>query len=116
MRQDPREQNLKRGVEILCDAGHAAFPHGQSAGSRLQLGRLETSADGAVLTSVAAVVACSVEPSFIPSFRARMPSPIPLPSSGSFLGPNTSKAIKKITRRCIGWKRPSNIQTSIQTH
>src|ERR1700690_809548 len=52
--------------------------------------------------------------SFIPSFNARMPSPKPLPSSGSFLGPNTSKAIKKITSRCIGWKRPSNIRTSPQ--
>src|SRR5258708_30348094 len=38
-----------------------------------------------------------------------MPSPIPLPSSGSFLGPKISSAIPKITIRCVGWDKPSNI-------
>src|SRR4029077_11612222 len=46
--------------------------------------------------------ACAGGLSFKPPFRARIPSPRPFPSSGSFLGPNTSKAIKKITSRCIG--------------
>src|SRR5215472_1794423 len=40
--------------------------------------------------------------SLIASLKPRMPSPIPLPSSGSFLGPNTSRAIPKITKRCMG--------------
>src|SRR5580765_2370116 len=48
----------------------------------------------------------------MPSLSERMPSPRPLPSSGSFLGPKTRRAMKKMTNRCIGWKRPSNIQTS----
>src|ERR1700730_190189 len=38
----------------------------------------------------------------IADLKPRIPSPIPLPSSGSFLGPNTSNAIPKITSRCIG--------------
>src|SRR5204863_7452876 len=50
--------------------------------------------------------------SFMPSFRARIPSPSPLPSSGNFFGPKTSKAIAKIIIRCVGWNRPSNIATS----
>src|SRR5215471_2852396 len=66
-------------------------------------------------TSASALFAGSIGESFIPSFKARMPSPIPLPSSGSFLGPNTSKAMKKITSRCIGWKRPSNIKPPLET-
>jgi hypothetical protein len=37
-----------------------------------------------------------------PFFSSRIPSPGPRPSSGSFLGPNTSSAIKKMTYRCIG--------------
>src|SRR5260370_23380833 len=41
--------------------------------------------------------------------KPRIPSPIPLPNSGSFLGPNTSRAIPKITSRCIGWNNPSSI-------
>src|SRR2546425_10115286 len=47
--------------------------------------------------------------SFIADLKPRIPSPIPLPSSGSFLGPNTSKAIPKIANRCVGCKSPSNI-------
>jgi hypothetical protein len=39
---------------------------------------------------------------FIADFKPRMPSSIPLPSSGSFLGPNTSRAIQKITSKWIG--------------
>src|SRR4029077_13293956 len=39
---------------------------------------------------------------FIADLKPRMPSPIPLPSSGSFLGPNTSRAVPKVTNRCIG--------------
>src|SRR5437660_7916995 len=49
--------------------------------------------------------------SFIADLKPRIPSPIPLPSSGSFFGPNTSKAIPKITNRCVGCKSPSNIET-----
>src|SRR6266550_4425636 len=51
--------------------------------------------------------------SFIADLKPRIPSPIPLPSSGSFLGPNTSKAIPKITNRCVGCKSPSNINLSL---
>src|SRR5216683_2245770 len=47
--------------------------------------------------------------SFIADLKPLILSPIPLPSSGSFLGPNTSKAIPKITNRCVGCKSPSNI-------
>ena len=36
------------------------------------------------------------------SLNPRIDSPKPLPSSGSFLGPKTSKAIPRITSRCIG--------------
>src|SRR5258708_9867904 len=39
---------------------------------------------------------------FMADLKPRMPSPIPLPSSGSFFGPNTSKAIPQITNRCMG--------------
>src|SRR5271157_3141911 len=60
------------------------------------------------------VLACSPEAgglSFIPSFRARIPSPSPLPSSGSFFGPKTSRAMAKITSRCVGRNRLSSINT-----
>jgi hypothetical protein len=40
--------------------------------------------------------------------KPRIPSPIPLPNSGSFLGPNTSKAIPAINSTCMGWNKPSN--------
>src|ERR1700730_13112123 len=46
---------------------------------------------------------------FMAVLNPRIPSPIPLPSSGSFLGPNTSRAIPKITSRCMGWNNPSSI-------
>jgi len=36
------------------------------------------------------------------SLNPRIDSPKPLPSSGNFLGPKTSKAIPRITSRCIG--------------
>src|ERR1700675_627675 len=49
--------------------------------------------------------------SFIADLKPRIPSPIPLPSSGSFLGPNTSNAIPKITNRCVGCNSPSNMNT-----
>src|SRR5579885_2677106 len=39
---------------------------------------------------------------FMESLKLRIPSPRPLPSSGSFLGPNTSRAMNKMTSRCIG--------------
>src|ERR1700693_6000609 len=39
---------------------------------------------------------------FIADLKPRIPSPMPLPSSGSFLGPKTSNAIPKISRRCVG--------------
>src|SRR4029077_12631441 len=48
----------------------------------------------------------------MPSLSARIPSPIPLPNSGSFFGPNTRRAIKKITSKCMGWNKPSNIKAS----
>src|ERR1700758_1389463 len=48
----------------------------------------------------------------MPSLSARIPSPIPLPNSGSFFGPNTRRAIKKITSKCIGWNKPSSIKPS----
>src|SRR5579859_366465 len=48
----------------------------------------------------------------MPSFKARIPSPRPLPSSGNFFGPNTSRAIKKMTSRWVGCNRPSNIGAS----
>src|SRR5580658_4792277 len=47
--------------------------------------------------------------SFIADLKPRIPSPIPLPSSGNFLGPNTSNAIPKITNRCVGCNSPSNM-------
>src|SRR6266851_9796789 len=47
--------------------------------------------------------------SLMADLKPRIPSPIPLPNSGSFLGPNTSRAIPKITSRCIGWNNPSSI-------
>src|SRR6266481_3481995 len=47
--------------------------------------------------------------SFIADLKPLILSPIPLPSSGSFLGPNTSKAIPKITNRCVGCNSPSNM-------
>src|ERR1700722_7818054 len=49
---------------------------------------------------------------FMPALKPRMLSPSPLPNSGSFLGPNTSKAIPKIISKCIGWNSPSNIFAS----
>src|SRR5258708_38982366 len=51
----------------------------------------------------------------MPFFSARIPSPRPLPNSGSFLGPNTSSAMAKITRRCRGWNNPSNINPPNRT-
>src|SRR6266853_2656989 len=47
--------------------------------------------------------------SLMADLKPRIPSPIPLPNSGSFLGPNTSRTIPKITSRCIGWNNPSSI-------
>src|ERR1700693_3495925 len=52
--------------------------------------------------------------SFIADLKPRIPSPIPLPSSGSFLGPNTSKAIPKITNRCLGCNSPSNMNPPVK--
>jgi len=52
--------------------------------------------------------------SFKAALNPRIPSPNPFPSSGSFFGPNTSKAMPKITRRCMGWNNPSNIVISKQ--
>src|SRR5207247_363105 len=52
-----------------------------------------------------------------PSCRAflnpRIPSPKPFPNSGIFLGPKISTATIRITSRCIGWKTPSNIVSSV---
>ena len=44
----------------------------------------------------------SVCSGFSADLKPRMPSPIPFPNSGSFFGPNTSKAIPKMTSKCIG--------------
>ena len=38
---------------------------------------------------------------FIASLKPRIPSPNPLPSSGSFLGPKTRRAMKAIMSRCV---------------
>src|ERR1039458_1354826 len=38
----------------------------------------------------------------IADLNPRMPSPIPLPSSGNFLGPKTSSAMPKTTSMCMG--------------
>jgi hypothetical protein len=46
---------------------------------------------------VVVVVAGFSSSAFMADLKPRMPSPIPLPSSGSFLGPNTSRAIPKMT-------------------
>src|SRR5437016_5705444 len=46
----------------------------------------------------------------MPSFSERMPSPKPFPNSGSFLGPKTRRAMKKMTNRCMGENRPSSIK------
>src|SRR5258708_32295364 len=46
---------------------------------------------------------------FMADLKPRIPSPMPLPSSGSFLGPKTSNASPKISRRCVGWNSPSII-------
>src|ERR1700690_1863220 len=62
---------------------------------------------GFVSVFVSACVGLAAAPSFIPSRNARKPSPRPLPSSGSFLGPKNNRAMKKITSRCMGWNRPS---------
>src|SRR5215475_13514306 len=45
--------------------------------------------------------------SFIAFLKPRIPSPRPLPSSGSFLGPNTNIAMVKITSKYIGCSRAS---------
>src|SRR5882762_10710777 len=60
-------------------------------------------------TSVFASVGSSAAFSLMADLKPRIPSPIPLPNSGSFLGPNTSRAIPKITSRCIGWNNPSSM-------
>lgn len=53
---------------------------------------------GGMFVSALSDVSCSL----MADLNPRIPSPIPLPSSGSFLGPKTSRAIPKITSRCIG--------------
>src|SRR3954469_2839724 len=45
----------------------------------------------------------------IADLKPRMLSPRPLPNSGSFLGPKTSRAIPAMTNKCMGWNRPSNM-------
>src|ERR1700674_3310899 len=54
-------------------------------------------------TSVFASVGPSPAFSLMADLKPRIPSPIPLPNSGSFLGPNPSRS------RCIGWNNPSSI-------
>src|SRR6266567_2707537 len=44
----------------------------------------------------------------------RIPSPKPFPSSGSFFGPKTSRATPRITSKCIGCKRPSNMANDLR--
>src|SRR5712671_3258127 len=46
--------------------------------------------------------------SCIAFLKPLIPSPRLLPNSGSFFGPNTNRATKRITTRCIGCNRPSN--------
>src|SRR5712692_8575309 len=38
-----------------------------------------------------------------------MPSPSPLPNSGSFFGPKTTSMIPRMSKRCIGCSKPSNM-------
>src|SRR6202020_3354368 len=51
---------------------------------------------------VAVVPAGFSSSAFMADLKPRMLSPSPLPNSGSFLGPNTSKAIPKTISKCIG--------------
>src|SRR5580700_6408087 len=72
---------------------------------RRELVQALVSLDSAVL--LASVEAGGAGVSFIPSFKARYPSPSPLPSSGNFLGPKISRAMAKMMIRCHGWNKPS---------
>src|ERR1700730_4387241 len=56
--------------------------------------------------------ACSL--SITELLNPRIASPIPFPSSGNLFGPNTSKAMPKITSRCIGCSSPSPIGFILQ--
>src|SRR5580698_3494560 len=49
-----------------------------------------------------AMIVCLSSSALMADLKPRMLSPIPLPNSGSFLGPNTRSASPKITSRCIG--------------
>src|SRR5579863_6945635 len=43
-----------------------------------------------------------VSSTFNADLNPRIPSPMPLASSGIFLGPSTSKAIPRMINRCVG--------------
>src|SRR5262249_20167362 len=47
--------------------------------------------------------------SFKASLNPRMPSPNPLTRSANFDGPKNSNAMSRITNRCMGCAKPSNI-------
>src|SRR5712692_6090007 len=91
----------RRDQNLTIQAAQTVTRKMEAETRKRQLAWLEVSA-ALVSTGAVATFAGSSDASFIPDFRARMPSPMPLPSSGNFFGPKTSKAIKKITSRCIG--------------
>src|SRR5580693_1764104 len=72
----------------------------EDCGPRRELGQPLVSLDSLVLPWSAEAEGVGV--SFMPSFRARIPSPSPLPSSGNFLGPKTNRAMAKMMIRCVG--------------
>src|ERR1700684_314281 len=91
-------------AQKLIKSGHLRPP------GKVHHDLLSWEAPGAALP----VPAGSISGSLIPSLSARIPAPSPLPSSGSFLGPNTSKAIPKITNRCVGCNSPSNMNPPLK--
>src|ERR1043165_3591137 len=52
----------------------------------------------------------SAPPPLIESRKPRIPSPRPLPSSGSLEGPKTMRQIRRTSSRCVGFKRSPNIE------
>src|SRR5579872_2818767 len=59
------------------------------------------------------VDACAGGCSFMPSLKLRMPSARPLPSSGSFFGPNNSRAIAATSSQCHGENSPIKTSDSL---
>lgn len=57
--------------------------------------------------------ACAGGCSFNPSLNPRMPSARPLPSSGSFFGPNRIRAINATNSQCQGENSPTKTSTQL---